>query len=77
MLVYFCSDREQPYGCFSNFSARGFAYDPSLMDDLWRKTSEHFFKQRSSPRLTGLGSLKSARLKRLLATNHMPIVKMF
>ncbi len=39
MPIYFYSAREQPYGCFSNFSAHGFELDGSY----WR-TSEHFFQ---------------------------------
>jgi N-glycosidase YbiA len=39
MKIYFYSDREQPYGCFSNFSAHGF-----VLDDLYWPTSEHYFQ---------------------------------
>lgn len=39
MTVYFYSAREQPYGCFSNFSAHGFA-----LDGRWWPTSEHYFQ---------------------------------
>jgi N-glycosidase YbiA len=39
MPIYFYSAREQPYGCFSNFSAHGF-----VLDELWWKTSEHYFQ---------------------------------
>ncbi len=39
MPIYFYSDREQPYGCFSNFSRHGF-----VMDKLWWNTSEHYFQ---------------------------------
>ncbi len=39
MAIYFYSDREQPYGCFSNFSAHGF-----VLDDLYWPTSEHYFQ---------------------------------
>jgi N-glycosidase YbiA len=39
MTIYFYSDREQPYGCFSNFSAHGF-----VLDDLYWPTSEHYFQ---------------------------------
>lgn len=39
MAVYFYSDREQPYGCFSNFSAHGL-----VLDDLYWPTSEHYFQ---------------------------------
>src|SRR5258708_30397726 len=39
MPIYFYSAREQPYGCFSNFSAHGFA-----LDGCYWRTSEHFFQ---------------------------------
>ncbi|MGL5874535.1 MAG: NADAR family protein [Xenococcaceae cyanobacterium] len=39
MTIYFYSDREQPYGCFSNFSAHGFR-----LDGFWWSTSEHYFQ---------------------------------
>lgn len=39
MPIYFYSAREQPYGCFSNFSRHGFK-----LDELWWATSEHYFQ---------------------------------
>lgn len=39
MTVYFYSPREQPYGCFSNFSAHGIS-----MDGTWWPTVEHYFQ---------------------------------
>lgn len=39
MPIYFYSTREEPYGCFSNFSAHGFSLD----DEYW-PTSEHYFQ---------------------------------
>jgi N-glycosidase YbiA len=39
MIIYFYSPREQPYGCFSNFSRHGFE-----LDGLWWPTSEHYFQ---------------------------------
>lgn len=39
MAIYFYSTREQPYGCFSNFSAHGFD-----LDGLYWPTSEHYFQ---------------------------------
>jgi N-glycosidase YbiA len=39
MTILFYSTRDQPYGCFSNFSAHGF-----VLDDLWWPTSEHYFQ---------------------------------
>jgi ribA/ribD-fused uncharacterized protein len=39
MAIYFYSAREQPYGCFSNFSPHGI-----MLDGLWWPTSEHYFQ---------------------------------
>lgn len=39
MPILFYSTREQPYGCFSNFSAHGFE-----LDGVWWPTSEHYFQ---------------------------------
>lgn len=39
MTVYFYSAREQPFGCFSNFSAHGF-----VLDGKYWSTSEHYFQ---------------------------------
>ena len=39
MPIYFYSHREEPYGCFSNFSAHGFE-----LDGLYWPTSEHYFQ---------------------------------
>lgn len=39
MTIYFYAAREQPYGCFSNFSAHGF-----MLDELYWATSEHYFQ---------------------------------
>ncbi len=39
MTIYFYSDRENPYGCFSNFSRHGFE-----LDGVYWPTSEHYFQ---------------------------------
>jgi ribA/ribD-fused uncharacterized protein len=39
MTIYFYSDREEPYGCFSNFSRHGFE-----LDGAYWPTSEHYFQ---------------------------------
>ena len=39
MTIYFYSNREEPYGCFSNFSNHGFN-----LDGQWWSTSEHYFQ---------------------------------
>ncbi len=39
MTIYFYSTRENPYGCFSNFSQHGFE-----LDGAWWATSEHYFQ---------------------------------
>ena len=39
MTIYFYSAREEPYGCFSNFSPHGLK-----LDGDWWITSEHYFQ---------------------------------
>nr|BBH86831.1 swarming motility protein [Thermosporothrix sp. COM3] len=39
MTIYFYSTRENPYGCFSNFSRHGVQ-----LDGKWWPTVEHFFQ---------------------------------
>lgn len=39
MPIYFYTDRDRPYGCFSNFSPHGFE-----LDGAWWPTSEHYFQ---------------------------------
>ena len=39
MTIYFYSSRENPYGCFSNFSYHGV-----LLEELWWPTNEHYFQ---------------------------------
>lgn len=39
MSILFYNTHEQPYGCFSNFSAHGF-----YLDGFWWPTSEHYFQ---------------------------------
>jgi N-glycosidase YbiA len=39
MTIYFYSTREDPYGCFSNFSQHGID-----LDGLWWPTVEHYFQ---------------------------------
>ncbi len=39
LTIYFYTDREPLYGCFSNFSKHGF-----VMDKLWWNTTEHYFQ---------------------------------
>ncbi|MEM7794176.1 MAG: NADAR family protein [Cyanobacteria bacterium P01_C01_bin.118] len=39
MTIYFYSNREEPYGCFSNFSKHGV-----LLDGRWWPTTEHYFQ---------------------------------
>ena len=39
MTAYFYTPREQPYGCFSNFSRHG-----ATMDGVWWPTVEYYFQ---------------------------------
>jgi N-glycosidase YbiA len=42
--IYFYAAREQPFGCFSNFSPHGFTHE-----GLWWPTSEHYFQAQKFP----------------------------
>ncbi len=56
MSILFYSDREQPYGCFSNFSKHGFNLD----GHYWR-TSEHYFQaQKFQPGSTAYNRVRDA-----------------
>lgn len=39
MPIYFYQEREEPYGCFSNFSRHGIE-----LDGFWWITTEHYFQ---------------------------------
>ena len=39
MTIYFYTPREEPYGCFSNFSRHGVD-----LDGAWWPTTEHYFQ---------------------------------
>jgi N-glycosidase YbiA len=45
MTIYFYSNREEPYGCFSNFSYHGFE-----LDGAYWPTSEHYFQAQKFPK---------------------------
>lgn len=55
MAIYFYSDREQPYGCFSNFSAHGF-----VLANLYWPTSEHYFQAQKF-----VGTLQAEKIRGL------------
>jgi ribA/ribD-fused uncharacterized protein len=60
MPIYFYSAREEPYGCFSNFSAHGFE-----LDGAWWPTSEHYFQAQKfagTPRCDQIRGAQSARI---------------
>jgi N-glycosidase YbiA len=54
MTIYFYSAHEQPYGCFSNFSAHAFE-----LDGLSWATSEHYFQ---AQKFVGTLHLEAIRL---------------
>ena len=54
MTIYFYGAREEPYGCFSNFSAHGF-----MLDDLYWPTSEHYFQ---AQKFVGTPHIEAIRL---------------
>lgn len=56
MTIYFYSQRDEPYGCFSNFSNHGF-----ILDDLWWATNEHYFQ---AQKFAGNPDVEKIRLAR-------------
>ncbi|WP_310414589.1 NADAR family protein [Chamaesiphon sp. OTE_8_metabat_110] len=56
MTIYFYTDRETPYGCFSNFSKHGF-----VMDKLWWYTTEHYFQAQKFINTPYLEQIRSIR----------------
>ncbi len=59
MTIYFYIEREQPYGCFSNFSPHGF-----MLDDLYWATSEHYFQAQKfigTPHLEKVRQMKTPK----------------
>src|SRR5258708_32845871 len=62
MPIYFYSAREQPYGCFSNFSAHGF----ELNGSYWR-TSEHYFQAQKFAGTEHVELIRQAKLPTVAA----------
>ncbi len=56
MPIYFYSQHEAPYGCFSNFSAHGFA-----LEGAYWPTSEHYFQ---AQKFVGTPHMEAVRLAR-------------
>ncbi len=56
MTIYFYSNREEPYGCFSNFSAHSFELD----GQTW-PTSEHYFQAQKFAGTAYVGVVKRAK----------------
>ena len=59
MTIYFYVEREEPYGCFSNFSAHGF-----VLDESYWATSEHYFQAQkfvATPHLEKVQQSKSPK----------------
>lgn len=57
--IYFYSAREEPYGCFSNFSAHGF-----VLDGTYWPTGEHFFQAQKFAGTPGMEEIRRARTPR-------------
>ena len=63
MAILFYSDRDKPYGCFSNFSAHGFSLD----GHFWR-TSEHYFQaQKFVQNADAFARVRDARAPKIAA----------
>jgi ribA/ribD-fused uncharacterized protein len=54
--IYFYSVREEPYGCFSNFSPHGFE-----LDGTYWPTSEHYFQAQKFIGITHADDVRRAR----------------
>ena len=62
MPIYFYAAREEPYGCFSNFSAHPFA-----LDGAWWPTSEHYFQAQKFAGTPRCDQIRQARSPRVAA----------
>lgn len=56
MTIYFYSVREQPYGCFSNFSPHGIE-----LDGLWWSTTEHYFQAQKFTEPAPVAAIRQAK----------------
>jgi ribA/ribD-fused uncharacterized protein len=54
--IYFYSVKEEPYGCFSNFSPHGFE-----VDGAWWPTSEHYFQAQKFAGTPHVEEIRQAR----------------
>jgi N-glycosidase YbiA len=55
MAIYFYGMRDQPYGCFSNFSVHGVD-----LDGKWWPTVEHYFQAQKFPGSTQEEAIRQA-----------------
>ncbi len=62
MPIYFYAAREEPYGCFSNFSAHGFE-----LDGAWWPTSEHYFQAQKFAGTPRADLIRQARSPKIAA----------
>lgn len=68
MAIYFYSDRDRPYGCFSNFSRHGFE-----LDGFWWPTSEHYFQAQKfagTPHSDEIRQVKTPKDAARMGRNH-------
>jgi ribA/ribD-fused uncharacterized protein len=56
VTIYFYSTREEPHGCFSNFSAHGFE-----LDGAYWPTSEHYFQAQKFAGTPHVNEIRRAR----------------
>lgn len=62
MTIYFYSNHEEPYGCFSNFSAHGFE-----LDGAYWPTSEHYFQAQKFPGTPHVEAVRKAKAPKIAA----------
>lgn len=60
--IYFYSTNEEPYGCFSNFSAHGFE-----LDGKYWPTSEHYFQAQKFIGTEHVEEIRKAKTPKLAA----------
>ncbi len=62
MVIYFYSAKDEPYGCFSNFSRHGVE-----MDGLWWPTTEHYFQAQKFPGTEHVEAIRQAKSPKIAA----------
>ena len=62
MAIYFYSTKDEPYGCFSNFSRHGIQ-----MDGVWWPTTEHYFQAQKFAGTEHVEAIRQAQSPKIAA----------